>query len=249
MKIYELRDEVVSYLKKNFYLFSDEEYTVIASYVLLCWTFQRFDEIPYLSINGRSGCGKSQLGYLLKNLLPEHPSKCGSLLSEQALFQINTKCPAPWIIDELDSIFAAQPTNMKIFLSIGNVANSWFCPIYRREDENFEYGEVTNAFSPKILISTSIRTLTNCIGHSISINLPEIGITELIEKKIPLSVMGTAIKEAYELREKIVLWKEQFHGSDRKLSPEYLHNYFGRTPEKLLMGEIEAMAEEEKKFS
>jgi len=244
MKINELRNEIVDYFKKNFYLVHEEDYLFLANYVLLCWTFKRFQEIPYVVLLGDPGSGKTVLGNLILNLIQ---SKQNYFLSEQAVFQKNTKYPQGWFFDELDFLYSESRINLKIFLSIGNCANSWFMPVYPREDGNFELGEIANAYSPKIFASNHGKCKTLC-QISIMIYMPVISIQELAKKEIPACISINSIVTSGEIQEQISKWVEEFHKNTTVLSPIFTEKFKNFDSNiQLLMAEITALEHEEEK--
>lgn len=62
LNVKKIHESIISEIKKYVYLSREEEYYIIATYIMLTYKYQHFDFMPILHLSGDAGTGKSQIG-------------------------------------------------------------------------------------------------------------------------------------------------------------------------------------------
>ncbi len=99
-------------IKESVYLQNDEEYTILSSFALLSYTYDLFETIPYLWLNGTKGSGKTTTIKCLKNLVrnPVHASS----FTGSALYRIIDSESPTLFLDEVEELSKRNTTTETI---------------------------------------------------------------------------------------------------------------------------------------
>ncbi len=133
---------IIETLKKYVYLENEDEYIIIAAYILLTYCFQLFYKIPYLNLRGEKDSGKTNLIAVMNELVSKPESY--SSISEASIFRtIDTEKPTLFL-DEVehlskrsaahkrtfDILNSGYQKNGKLAITIKNVVSDYstFCP-------------------------------------------------------------------------------------------------------------------------
>lgn len=106
-------EEVASHIKKCVYLKNEEEYFVIALLIILSYCVDLFNRVPYLSLQGLKGTGKTTLMTVMKSFV--YRPVFFSDASMAALFRIINELSPTLFIDEVENLKKRSGSNNQIF--------------------------------------------------------------------------------------------------------------------------------------
>jgi len=106
-------EEVASQIKKCVYLKNEEEYFVIALMIILSYCVDLFNRVPYLSLQGLKGTGKTTLMAVMKSFV--YRPVFLSDASTAALFRIINELSPTLFIDEVENLKIRSGSNNQIF--------------------------------------------------------------------------------------------------------------------------------------
>ncbi|MGE5406946.1 MAG: hypothetical protein ACM3NR_04460 [Methanosarcina sp.] len=105
----EVIESIKSILKQHIYLTDESEYTLLALYVLMTYSYQLFRRIPYINLKGPKGSGKTTVMEILQHLVqgPEILSN----VSAASLFRMIEQRNPTLLIDEVEHLGIMSNSN------------------------------------------------------------------------------------------------------------------------------------------
>jgi hypothetical protein len=114
----ELHSEIDSFIDKYVTL-SDEFRSTLASYLMLSWVYDAFNELPYLRFSGDFGSGKSR-ALLVAGALAQKSLNAGGASSISPVFHILDTYRGTLLFDEADMRFSDEKSEVVKILNSGN---------------------------------------------------------------------------------------------------------------------------------
>lgn len=177
---------------------------IAASYVLLSWVYDRFDELPYLRFRGDPGSGKTRCLLTIGSLCYK-PIIASGASTVSPIFRLLDTVRGTLILDEGDFRFSDEKAEIIKILNNGNAKGF---PVLRSELVNKqEYDpRAFHVYGPKVIATRGYfhdRALeTRCLTE-------EMGFRP-IRKDIPLNLPESFSREATGLRSKLLLYRFKF---------------------------------------
>lgn len=169
-------------------------------YILLSWTYDCFNELPYLRAMGDYGCGKTRLLQVIGSLCYK-PIFAGGATTTSPIFRILDDIKGTLILDEAD--FRFSDTKSEII----KILNSGFAKgfvVLRTEGNNGEWSIKTfDVFGPKI-IATRERFQDKALESRFLVEEMEKG---HLREDIPLNIPDSFWDEATHIRNKLLMWR------------------------------------------
>lgn len=141
---------MVKAVMPHIYLQDDSEYILLANYAILSYCFQLFDRIPYLSLRGTKGSGKTTVMEILNHMV-RNP-KFNTNVTPAALFRMIEESMPTLLIDEVEALGAKSSGNSPII----QILNSGYQKDGRVpriiKNEIVEFG----TFSPKVIAGINV---------------------------------------------------------------------------------------------
>ncbi|MEZ5934430.1 MAG: hypothetical protein R3F54_21300 [Alphaproteobacteria bacterium] len=209
----ELLDEVRFYIHRYVNV-SPEFERIAATYVLLTWLYDRFDELPYLRVRGDYGTGKTRF-LLIVGSICYKPIFASGASTISPLFHLLDTFKGTLIIDEADFRLSDEKADVVKILNNGNVRGM---PILRtRQTREGEYDpRAFQVFGPKLLATRGqyqdraleSRFISEAMG------------TRSLRKDVPITLPARQRQEALSLRNKLLMFR--FHNYHRKQTKPHL---------------------------
>lgn len=169
-------------------------------YVLLTWSYESFNELPYLRAIGDYGSGKSRFLKVIGSICYQPMITVGATTTAP-IFRIMNQFKGTLILDEADLRFS--DTNVELV----KILNSGFqkeMPVLRCADSKQNHDvRAYDVFGPKI-IATRNQFDDKALESRFIIEHMD---GKLIRKDIPLNISNEFVGEALTLRNKCLLWK------------------------------------------
>lgn len=221
----ELIIDVEDYI--NSYYLMDDPYLVriIAYYVLLTWTYDAFEALPYLRAVGDYGSGKSELmkrvGFICYRLITASGANTSA-----TFFRTKEMYRGTVFIDEADLHDGGDMANDIVkFLNLGAMKGN---PITRMVETVDYHGnkvlepEPFDTFGPK-LIAMREDFRDKAVGsRSLTINVVGKSTEELLEKDILIQIDDEFRERASDLRNKLLRWRLEHYVDNIELSNDLM---------------------------
>jgi hypothetical protein len=187
---------------------------IATNYVLFTWVYDRFNELPYLRVQGEPGCGKTRFLLTIGSLCYK-PIFASGASTVSPLFRILDAFRGTVIIDESDFRVSDERTEVVKILNNGNVRGF---PVLRSEaisgGKEFD-PRAYHVFGPKLVASRNLfddrglesRFLTEDLGRGRP------------RPDIPINLPSSYRDEALQLRNKLLLFRFRNHAS-KGIRPE-----------------------------
>ena len=104
---------IASHLRRCIYLRNDAEYLALSAFCILSYSVDLFDRIPYLSIQGLKGSGKTTLMTVMKSIV--YQPLFLSETTNAALFRLIDSRRPTLFLDEVESLNKRGSANEQIF--------------------------------------------------------------------------------------------------------------------------------------
>lgn len=157
---------------------------IAASYILLSWVFDSFDELPYLRLRGDPGSGKTRCLLTIGSICYK-PIFASGASTVSPVFRLLDSVRGTLVLDEGDFRFTDEKAEIIKILNNGNAKGF---PVLRSEQINKQEFDprAYHVYGPKVLATRGhfrdhaleTRCLTEEMGqrrmrHDIPLNLPE----------------------------------------------------------------------------
>lgn len=201
---------------------------VAAHYVLLSWTYDHHEEMPYLRVRGDPGSGKTRF-LLTVGSLAYKPIFASGASTVSPLFRLLDSFRGTLVLDEADFRFSDERVEIVKILNNGTTRGF---PVLRSEATpgSKEYNpRAFHVFGPKLVATRNpfedpaleSRFLTEDMG------------ARSLREDVPIALSPSHREEALHLRNQLLLFRLRNHGRkgvptahDRSLSPR-LNQMFG----------------------
>jgi hypothetical protein len=177
---------------------------IVASYVLLSWVHDEFDELPYLRFRGDPGSGKTRCLLAIGSLCYK-PIIASGASTVSPVFRLLDSVRGTLVLDEGDFRLSDEKAEIIKILNNGNAKGF---PVLRSELVNRQEFDprAYHVYGPKIISTRGYfqdRALeTRCLTE-------EMG-QRPMRKDIPLNLPKGFFIEARELRDKLLLYRFRF---------------------------------------
>jgi hypothetical protein len=180
---------------------------IAAYYVLLSWTYDAFNEVPYLRALGDYGSGKTRFLLVIGSLCYK-PIFAGGATTVSPIFRMLDAHRGTLIFDEADFRFSDSTADIVKILNNGYARGF---PVLRSEGKGTFEVKTFEVFSPKVIATRNTfkdkalesRFLVEEMGH------------RPLRDGIPLSLPPAFETEARELRNQLLWWRFQNYGKQR----------------------------------
>jgi hypothetical protein len=105
--------EITKLLKEYCYLKDEKEYKLIAFYIMLTYSYRYFNRIPYISLRGEKGSGKTTLMLLMQEL--SYKPQLFSSITPSALFHVIDSTGPTLLLDEAENLISRSSSNSPVF--------------------------------------------------------------------------------------------------------------------------------------
>jgi len=199
-----LFNNLVEFLKR--YILLDEKfYKLIASYIFLTWSYNRFPEIPYLRFLGDYATGKSRALEVVSSLA-FRAVRFGGAIRPASIYRVIDQVGGTLILDETDF---GENSDINQILCTGYRRNN---PIVRCNPKTFQ-PEVFNTFCPKAIASRKSFTDEALESRCITIFMNR----RDLPPEMPRVLKQDFEEEAENLRNQLLLWRLR-HIDEEKVS-------------------------------
>lgn len=192
--------EVRAYLHR--YVDLSPSFLAVASYyVLLCWLYDAFEELPYLRFQGDYGTGKTRALLVLGSICYK-PFFASGASTVSPIFHTLDAFRGTLIFDEADFRFSDEKAELVKILNNGNVRGM---PVLRTvQDRNREFNpRAFQVFGPKVVAmrgsyddrALESRFVTEEMGRG------------SVRSDIPINLPPEHREEALQLRNKLLLYR------------------------------------------
>jgi hypothetical protein len=176
--------------------------TLVATYILMTWVFDRFDALPYLRPQGDFSSGKSRLLQVV-GFVCFRPVMATGGATPAALFRIIHKFHPTLVIDEADFSGGDEAHEIIRILLAGYQRGFSVLRAERTASDNFDVASY-DCYCPKLVASrrrfADPALESRCLSYTMPL-LPDIA------KDMPL-VLGPEFRsEALRLRNMLLLWR------------------------------------------
>jgi len=193
----EIADEVMECLKEHVYLDNEAQYIAITLWVLLTYTFEKFNILPMLLVTSPTmRCGKTRLLTILEGLT--NRALVASNISPSAVFRTIEGYKPTLLLDEADTGLA-ENEELRGIINAGHTKRTAFVIRAGSKETNFA-PERFNTFCPKVVAMIG-QPVNTWIDRSIHIKM-ERKPSNLRVKKLP----NNYYKEKQILRQKLLKW-------------------------------------------
>ena len=174
---------------------------IAASYVLLSWVYDAFNELPYLRVRGDAGSGKSRFLLIVGGICYK-PIFASGASTVSPLFRILDSFRGTLIVDEGDFRFSDEKAELVKILNNGNGRGF---PVLRSESVNSrEFSPCAyQVFGPKLIATRGYfqdRALeSRCLTE-------EMGERRLREA-VPINLPATYKEESLALRNQLLMFR------------------------------------------
>ena len=196
----DLIDAILAYLRRYVEL-SEGFARVAATYVLLSWVYDRFNELPYLRRRGDYGTGKTRFLITLGSICYK-PIFAGGASTVSPLFHLLDQVGGTLIIDEADFRFSDESALIAKILNNGNVRGF---SVLRSESVNGKdfRPRAFRIFGPK-LVAMRGRYDDPALESRF---LTETTSPQPINASIPINLPSAQEAEALILRNKLLMYR------------------------------------------
>jgi len=198
--------ELVDNIDKFIYRYldiSDSYRKLVTYYILLSWTYDCFETIPYLRAIGDYGTGKSRFQKVIGNLCYK-PMFAGGATTPSPIFRIIDLYRGTLIIDEADFRFSDAQSEIVKILNCGYTTG---VPVLRTEGDKNRMPVAYNVFCPKIL-ATRERFTDKALESRC--------LTEVMQGNprpdIPIHLPKEFYKEALTIRNMLLMFRFKHYG-------------------------------------
>ncbi|MCX6781598.1 MAG: hypothetical protein NTW66_00520 [Candidatus Magasanikbacteria bacterium] len=177
-------------------------------YVLFTWTYDSFNELPYLRAIADYGCGKSRFLKVIGSVCYK-PSFIGGATNAAPIFRIIDQFNGTLIIDEADLRFSDTTTEIVKILNNGFQSGM---PVLRcaNSEKNHEV-EPYNVFGPKI-VATRERYQDKALESRFIVEQMD---GKLTRSDISKNISDEFSQEALAIRNKCLMWRLQNYGTKK----------------------------------
>lgn len=194
----ELLNEVQKFIHKRVDV-SESYERIAALYVLLSWTHDRFNELPYLRVRGDYGTGKSRFLQVVGSIC-YRPIFTGGATTTSPIFRMIDHVGGTLVFDEADFNDSNEKSDIVKILNSGYQKG---VPVLRVEGQGVYEVKSYDVYGPKILATRftyndqalESRFLTEDMGRG------------SLRDDIPLSLNDQFREEARGLRNKLLMWR------------------------------------------
>lgn len=180
---------------------SDGFELLVAHYVLFTWVHDRFNELPYLRLQGAYGSGKTRF-LLVAGSICRTPIFLGGASTTSPMFHMLDEFSGTLLIDEADFRFSDETAQIAKILNNGNVRGF---PVLRSEAVNAKEFRPRpfQVFGPKLIAMRG--EFSDAALESRFITERSDGRT--LRSDIPLNLPARQEAEALELRNKLLMFR------------------------------------------
>ncbi len=192
-----------------------------ALYILFTYIFDKFLELSYVNATGDAGSGKSRFG-----LAMALASRRGLALispSAASVFRIVDKFQPTLFLDEFNGADSDDAAAIIQILNAGFQRTGKIPRQLGTSDGNFKT-ELFDPFCPKI-----IGSLKKTNSNAFNSRCIEIEMERTTRNDIPLSLSAQMLKDAGQLRNKLVLYRLRNYGKDFELRRDQAETELKRT--------------------
>lgn len=211
---YGTEDKLIGEIRSFIHRYVDVEpefEELVAYYVLLTWTYDAFNELPYLRVRGDYGSGKTRFLSTIGSICYK-PIFSSGASTVSPVFRILDAFRGTLIIDESDFRFSDESSEL---VKILNNGNSRGFPVLRSEVVNQrEFSpRAYSVYGPKILATRGFFEDQALESRFLS---EDIGLSSLRED-IPINLSAQHAAEALSLRNKLLLYRFRSRFENRLL--------------------------------
>jgi hypothetical protein len=144
----QLHSQIKSYIQKYVTL-SEDFSNLLATYIMLTWIYDAFNEVPYIRFQGDYGSGKTR-ALLVSGSLSYKSFNAGGASTISPIFHILDKFQGTLVLDEADFRFSDETSEIVKILNNGNQRGF---PVLRSQmnaQKEFE-PRAFNVYGPKII--------------------------------------------------------------------------------------------------
>lgn len=185
---------------------SDRFEKIAPYYVLMTWTYDKFNEVPYLRTLGDYGSGKTRFLETIGSICYQ-PIFAGGSTTVAPIFRMMNKIGGTLILDEADYRFSNKTTDM---VKVLNNGYSRGMPLMRVEGRGNYSTKTFNIFGPKIIASKE-RYDDKALESRFIVE--QMGQTKMRED-IPLNLDKDFYEQAQKLRNKLLSWRLENYFAD-----------------------------------
>jgi len=178
---------------------SDRFEKIAPYYILMTWTYDKFNEIPYLRTLGDYGSGKTRFLETIGSICYQ-PIFAGGSTTVSPIFRMMDKIGGTLILDEADYRFSNKTTDM---VKVLNNGYSKGMPLMRTEGRGNYSVRSFRVFGPKIIAS---KEHYNDKALESRFIVEQMGQTKMRED-IPLNLDKSFYTQAQKLRNKLLSWR------------------------------------------
>ncbi len=190
--------------------------SIAASYVLLSWTYDRFNELPYLRLRGDPGSGKTRALLTIGSICYK-PIFASGASTASPIFRLLDSVKGTLILDESDFRFSDEKAEIIKILNNGNAKGF---PVLRSDVVNKQEFDprAYHVFGPKVIATRSYfqdhALETRCLTE-------EMGMRRM-RTDIPLNLPETFSDESRTLRNKLLRYRFRNLGELDRDNPSIL---------------------------
>jgi hypothetical protein len=180
-----------------------------ASYILLTWLYDRFNELPYLRLMGSYGTGKTRF-LLTVGSVAYRPLFGSGASTVSPIFHLLNEYRGTLILDEADFRFSDKSADITKILNNGNVKGFPVLRCAKNEEGTFD-PRAFNVFGPKI-IATRGRFQDPALESRF---ITEVVYPKALRSDVPINLPNAQKQEALELRNQLLLFRfRNWHRTD-----------------------------------
>lgn len=180
-----------------------------ASYIMLTWVYDRFNEVPYLRLLGNYGTGKTRFLTTVGSIA-YRPVFGSGASTVSPIFHLLNRYKGTLILDEADFRFSDQTADISKILNNGNVRGFPVLRCMRSGEGRFE-PEAFQVFGPKI-IATRGRYADPALESRF---ITEVVYPIEVAGHIPVNLPEKQSQEAEQLRNQLLLFRfRNWHRTD-----------------------------------
>ncbi len=181
---------------------------IAAHYSLFSWTYDRFNELPYLRMSGDYGSGKSRFLEVVGSIC-YRPMFASGAATPSPLFRMIDSFHGTLILDEGDFRSSDTTSDITKILNCGFQRGK---PVLRSEGKDTVFKiRAFDVFSPKIIATRKkfedIALESRCLTEEVEKKEPH-----ELRQDIPLNMPDCFKDEALVLRNKLLMWRFRNYG-------------------------------------